>query len=65
MAKMEQFRKWWEDSSDSVLDNYHNHFSTIEEFAEDVWKAALRWIKYAGVLTDLPEDLIDEELGNE
>ena len=62
-----QFREFdaWLSKETCPLRRYPNMNHREVCIAEDTWKAALEWIYYAGVLTDLPKDLIDEELGNE
>ena len=51
---MKEFDKWYK------LD----WGNSLEEScaAERAWRAALEWIKYAGVITDYAEKLIEEEL---
>lgn len=62
---MKQFEEFWKTySGNSIYDDKYWEESPFErKFAKDAWKAALEWILYAGVLTDLPKDLIEEELG--
>ena len=56
---MKQFQDWWDKEIDWRVDLLDY---TSEVYAEEAWRAALTWILYAGVLTDLPKDLIEEEL---
>ncbi len=55
---MEEFERWAE--TQKGLIKYDEITSKAAKLA---WKAALEWILYAGVLTDLPKDLIEKELG--
>lgn len=61
--KMQQFEKWFDKNKGSLFCPILTHRSRSD--CEKVWKAALEWIKYAGVISeDLAGQLIDEELGN-
>jgi len=61
--KMKEFKKWNLKQSNDILQNNHRLYAYVDEERKRTWKAALEWIKYAGVLEPgLANDLIDEEL---
>ena len=57
---MKEFDKWWLMAAQNLVGVGR---ATERDIAEEVWQAALEWIKYAGVLEpSLANDLIDKEL---
>lgn len=57
---MKEFERWWNKEIRPYIYNPKD-----KDIVKAGWKAALEWIYYAGVLTDLPAALIKKELNDD